>query len=143
MSATVTEVLLDQHRRVVALLDDGDCAVELASELAAHLCAEEELAYSQEETSLSSAIAIEEHVVISVVARRLAKGDKQGEKARRHLLRILVVHHFDAEERCAFPRLERKFGRARSMREGAKVKARFDELRLRRGSRRTTASKGP
>lgn len=141
MSATLTETLLDQHRRVVALLDDEDCVAELASELTAHLRAEEEQAYPAGEESLASAAAIEEHIVIAVVARRLVGSDAHSAEARRRLLRILVVHHFDAEERWAFPQLERRLGRARSLRAGAEVKSRFDELRLRRGSRRTTASR--
>src|SRR5687767_288680 len=116
MSATLSDVLTQQHRRVVALLDDEDCPAELASELAAHLRAEEEEVYPADGASLTSAVAMEEHIVIDVVARRLADGNAEGARARRHLLRILVVHHFDAEERCAFPRLERTLGRARSIR---------------------------
>ena len=141
MTATLTETLLDQHRRVVALLDEEDCVAELARDLTAHLRAEEEQAYPAGEQSLASAVAIEEHIVIAVIARRLVNSDAQTAHARRRLLRILVVHHFDAEERCAFPQLERRLGRARSLRAGAEVKTRFDELRLRRGSRRTTASR--
>jgi hypothetical protein len=133
----VTEVLVHQHRRVIALLDQtqenpkAHVLESLADEIVGHTFAEAQLVYPNRLVSRGSqAQALEEHAVLQFALQRLlaANPGNVAFEARLRALRELVVHHLEREERARLPHVERQIGVRRSRELAERVASRFDEL---------------
>lgn len=133
----LTDILVHQHRRVIDLLDrtqetpESHVLESLADEIVGHTVAEAELVYPMDlATAGSHAQALEEHAVLRFALERLltARPDHVSFDARLRVLRELLVHHCDREERARLPHVEKKIGARRSRQLARQVALRFDEL---------------
>ena len=129
----ITDILANQHRRVIALLDEAQETAEsgairsLADEIAGHMLAEEELVYPLRYAPLR---AVEEHALLRYALERVlvANPEHLSFDARLRMLRDLLVHHCDREERAELPNLEKTLGARRSRHLAERVGRRFREL---------------
>lgn len=135
--SSLKNVLEKQHRRVIELLDQTEEAPQsrllrtLADEIVGHTLAEEELVYSNSSRPTGSEErALEEHALLRYALERLL-GARPGNltfAARVRMLRELLIHHCEQEERARLPVLEKRIGSRRSRELAARVTSRFEEL---------------
>jgi hypothetical protein len=135
--SSLKHVLEQQHRRVIALLDQAEEAPKssllraLADEIVGHTLTEEELVYSlPHRPHGSEARALEEHALLRYALERLlvARPGNLTFAARVRMLRELLIHHCEQEERARLPILEKRIGSKRSRELAARVASRFAEL---------------
>jgi hemerythrin superfamily protein len=127
-----TELLKQQHREVEDLFervektDDPDERMELAGEIASklnvHTSIEEEIFYpayrEQSQTKKGETLtleAFEEHHVVKLVLAELPDIDPSAEtfEAKMTVLKELIEHHVEEEEKEMFPDAEKKLGKQR------------------------------
>jgi iron-sulfur cluster repair protein YtfE (RIC family) len=135
--SSLKDVLEKQHRRVIDLLDQTEEAPEsnllraLADEIVGHTLAEEELVYPlSQRPHGSEERALEEHALLRYALERLlgARPGKPTFAARVRMLRELLIHHYEQEERARLPVLEKRIGSRRSHELAERVASRFEEL---------------
>lgn len=135
--SSLKDVLEEQHRRVIELLDQTEEAPEssliqsLADEIVGHTLAEEELVYPLSYRSHGAAEkALEEHALLRYALGRLlvARPGNVTFDARVRMLRELLIHHCEQEERARLPVLEKRMGARRSRALAERVASRFEEL---------------
>lgn len=131
------DVLERQHRRVIELLDRTEEAPKssllraLADEIVGHTLTEEELVYPHSCRPHGAAErALEEHAVLRYALERLlvARPGNLTFDARVRMLRELLIHHCEQEERARLPILEKRMGSRRSRALAERVASRFEEL---------------
>lgn len=138
-----SEVVVHQHRRLIGLLDrieespESEKVRALADEIVGHTLAEEELLDRE-----NSARDVEEHALLRYALQRLlvARSKSPAFEARLRMLRELLVHHCELEERARLPLVERALGGRRSRALAEKLVARFAEL-VSRGHRAAALSR--
>jgi hypothetical protein len=136
--SSLKTVLESQHRRVIDLLDQTEESPQssalrtLADEIVGHTLTEEELVYPlSHRPHGSEERALEEHALLRFALERLllaSPGDNLTFSARIRMLRELLIHHCEQEERARLPVLEKRIGTKRSRELAAKVASRFEEL---------------
>lgn len=148
--SSLKNTLVHQHRRVIELLDQTEetpksgILESLADEIVGHTLAEEELVYPLDgRPAGTEEQAIEEHAVLRYALERLlvARPGNMTFEARIRMLRELLVHHCEQEERARIPALEKKIGERRSRALAARVASRFEEL-VARGHKDALAGRG-
>ena len=142
-----TQLLKQQHREVEALFGKvskaekptqrRDLANEIAAKLEVHTTIEEELFYPAyregsktkkgEDLTLE---AYEEHHVVKMVLAELPKVDPAAEnfEAKMTVLKELIEHHVEEEEKEMFPDAEKKLGKEELEDLGAQMEERANEL---------------
>lgn len=134
---SLKDVLAQQHRRVIELLDQTEetpksgILQSLADEIVGHTLAEEELVYPlSHRPHGAEEQALEEHAVLRYALERLlvAPPGNMTFEARVRMLRELLIHHCEQEERARIPPLEERMGARRSRALAARVASRFEEL---------------
>lgn len=135
--STLKNTLEKQHRRVIDLLDQTEDAPKsgavsaLADEIVGHTLAEEELVYplSHRPHGVEER-ALEEHALLRFALERLllARPGNLTFGARIRMLRELLIHHCEQEERARLPFLEKRMGAKQSRELAARVSSRFEEL---------------
>jgi iron-sulfur cluster repair protein YtfE (RIC family) len=136
-----TRLLVHQHQKVkatFAMIDDlaGDPAQlvrELADDLAAHMVIEQQLFYPTVRELRAELVdeSYEEHSMAELALKRLLRaspGDPTF-RARVAVLKELVVHHVEQEERVLFPAVEGELGAAALDALGAKMDKQFQEAK--------------
>jgi hemerythrin superfamily protein len=127
-----TEMLKKQHREVESLFrkalksDDGaekeELAQEIIEKLTMHASIEEEIFYPAYRESAGTQKgenlvleAYEEHVAVKLLLGEISKADSQAENydAKLTVLKELVEHHVEEEEKEMFPSAEKKLGKER------------------------------
>ena len=135
--SSLKNILEKQHRRVIDLLDQTEEAPQsslirtLADEIVGHTLAEEELVYSlSDRPHGTEERALEEHALLRYALERLlvARPGNLTFDARVRMLRELLIHHCEQEERARIPILEKRIGSKRSRELAARVASRFEEL---------------
>jgi hemerythrin superfamily protein len=148
MKATMkaTELLKKQHREVERLFsqalksdaarDRKNLAGEIAEKLELHTSIEEQIfypAYREAATTKKGEElvleAYEEHHVVKLVLAELPNVDFSGEnyEAKMTVLKELVEHHVEEEEKEMFPDAEKKLGAERLSELGAQMAERSAE----------------
>jgi hemerythrin superfamily protein len=135
-----TDLLRQQHREVETLferlrnaegIERRELARELAARLAAHMRIEEEIVYPMARDIDPDTIeeSLEEHTVAAFALKRLAEGgiDHPSARAKIEVLRELVMHHVEEEERSLLPKLERALGE-RNADLGSELEERFTTI---------------
>lgn len=134
---TLKNILEKQHRRVIDLLDQTEQSPKssivraLADEIVGHTLTEEELVYPlPHRPNGSEERALEEHALLRFALERLllARPGNVTFEARIRMLRELLIHHCEQEERARLPVLEKRIGSKRSRELAARVSSRFEEL---------------
>lgn len=132
-----TELLEQQHRSVEALFakieaGEPEALEDLASALAAHMAIEQEIFYPtvdeiEEDLVLES---FEEHSVAEIALKRALATDPEDDSfdARVTVLKELIEHHVEEEEKELFPKVEKALGPERLEALGKKMEARFEEV---------------
>lgn len=135
--SSLKSVLENQHRRVIELLDQTEEAPRssllqaLADEIVGHTLAEEELVYPLSDRPHGcEERALEEHALLRYALERLliAPPGNLTFAARVRMLRELLIHHCEQEERARIPVLEKRMGSKRSRELAVQVASRFEEL---------------
>lgn len=136
MTMRIGDVLVAQHRLVLRLVDDLQRARAprasfdaAARAVLAHLSVEEEVLSKPLEASGGRHLHEEEHATVRFALERVRiRVPKLLAHARLRVLRELLIHHIEPEERVALPAIERRIGRSRSLVLGRKAKRAFDAL---------------
>jgi hemerythrin superfamily protein len=142
-----TQLLKQQHREVEQLFgkvakaerpaERKKLAGEIASKLEVHTTIEEEIFYpayrESSETKKSDELtleAFEEHHVVKLVLAELPEVDPADEsfEAKMTVLKELIEHHVEEEEKEMFPDAEKKLGKGRLEELGAEMEERAGEL---------------
>ncbi len=139
-----TDLLKEQHQEVdelferIAQADSNEISAlrdELVASLVGHAAIEEELFYPQTREALGSSPLIptsyEEHSLVEIMLQKLLS-TKPGDEtfhARLSVLKELVQHHVEEEEKELFPQVESAMGAERLEELGARLEARFDQVR--------------
>ena len=135
--SSLKTVLEKQHRRVIELLDQTEEAPRssllraLADEIVSHTITEEELVYPlSHRPHGAEEKALEEHALLRYALERLlvARPGNHTFDARVRMLRELLIHHCEQEERARLPILEKRMGSRRSRALAQRVASRFEEL---------------
>ncbi|WP_437966907.1 hemerythrin domain-containing protein [Sorangium sp. So ce260] len=139
-----TDLLKEQHQEVDELFEriaqaDGDeistLRDELVANLVGHAAIEEELFYPQTREALGASPLIptsyEEHFLVEIMLQKLLSTEPGDETfhARLGVLKELVQHHVEEEEKELFPQAESAMGAERLEELGARLEARFDQVR--------------
>ncbi|WP_437811788.1 hemerythrin domain-containing protein [Sorangium sp. So ce1078] len=139
-----TDLLKEQHQEVDELFEriaqaDGDeisaLRDELVANLVGHAAIEEELFYPQTREALGASPLIptsyEEHSLVEIMLQKLLSTEPGDETfhARLGVLKELVQHHVEEEEKELFPQVESAMGAERLEELGARLEARFDQVR--------------
>ena len=134
-----TALLKEQHRKVEALFKQIEGArsrkealvTELANDLAAHMKIEQDIFYPRvreldEDLVLES---FEEHSIAEVALKRLLDTSPEEETfdARVTVLKELIQHHVQEEEKSLFPKVDRKLGGDEGEQLAAEMKTVFEE----------------
>jgi hypothetical protein len=135
MPERIGDVLAAQHRHVLELLDDlgsrrarGQLIQRVATAVLTHLAVEEQLLGRLAGAVSVVALHHEEHASVrSAVERLWLPGTLAQRNARTRVLRALLIHHAEPEERVVLPRLEVELGRPRSLRWGRVAAKAFAE----------------
>jgi iron-sulfur cluster repair protein YtfE (RIC family) len=134
-----TALLEKQHRKVEALfkkLDGGKgdlhaIAIDLATDLAAHMVIEEEIFYPAVKAVKPDLVleSYEEHAIARYALKRLLAADSHAESfaAKVTALKELIEHHVQEEESDLFPKVNKALGEQLEPL-GAEMKERFDEM---------------
>jgi len=139
-------LLKDDHKTVMALLESleksgaGPRRVKLLGqiekELKVHTTIEEEIFYpafreaaKKKDDQTMFYEAVEEHRVVDMVLPQAAEGENNEElKAKAKVLKELVEHHADEEEKDMFPRAKQVMDKTELRELGARMEARKKEL---------------
>ncbi|WP_437608105.1 hemerythrin domain-containing protein [Sorangium sp. So ce834] len=139
-----TDLLKEQHREVdelferIAQADTSEIGAlrdELVACLVGHSAIEEELFYPATREALGASPLIptsyEEHSLVEIMLQKLLSTEPGDETfhARLGVLKELVRHHVEVEERELLPQAERAMGADRLEELGARLEARFDQVR--------------
>jgi hemerythrin superfamily protein len=134
-----TALLKEQHRKVEALFKQIEGArsrkealvTELANDLAAHMKIEQDIFYPRvreldEDLVLES---FEEHSIAEVALKRLLDTSPAEETfdARVTVLKELIQHHVEEEEKSLFPKVDKKLGADEGEQLAAEMKTVFEE----------------
>ncbi|HVW27152.1 MAG TPA: hemerythrin domain-containing protein [Polyangiaceae bacterium] len=134
-----TALLKEQHRKVEGLFKQiegarsrkEDLVTELANDLAGHMKIEQEIFYPRvrqldEDLVLES---FEEHSIAEVALKRLLDTSPEEETfdARVTVLKELILHHVEEEEKSLFPKVDKKLDAAESEQLASEMKAMFDD----------------
>jgi hemerythrin superfamily protein len=138
------ELLKNQHREVGALFkkfdDTGSKAtktrekifLELASMLEAHTSIEEEFLYPKAKSVDADLTleAFEEHTIVKDLIKKTRSMDPSDETyfAKVTVLKELVHHHVQEEEKIFFPELKQAFDKDMMLDLGTKMKDKFEDL---------------
>jgi hemerythrin-like domain-containing protein len=135
-----TDLLAIQHRDVEQLfeqlenVEEGDRRTvreELAKNLAAHATIEQEIFYAAIKEAMRKEVieAMEEHGMVDIALHKLltAAVDDEAFEARCKVLKELVQHHVEDEEKELFPRVESVLGDEALNQLGERLAARFEE----------------
>jgi hypothetical protein len=142
-----TQLLKNQHREVEALFKDAlgtedpeermDCALDIAHKLEVHTTIEEEIFYPAYREAAGTAKgedmvleAYEEHHVVKLVLAEIPELDASAEtfEAKMTVLKELIEHHVEEEEKEMFKDAEKKLGKERLEDLGAEMEARANEM---------------
>lgn len=138
-SKQATALLKEQHRKVEALFKQIEGArsrkeelvMELADDLAAHMKIEQDIFYPRvreldEDLVLES---FEEHSIAEVALKRLLETATEEETfdARVSVLKELIQHHVQEEEKSLFPKVDKKLGAEESEQLASEMKTMFEE----------------
>ena len=138
-------MLKQDHEKVRGLLDRLENAsgarrtnllTQVAQELKVHTQVEEEIFYPayrdaarKKDDKKLYFEALEEHHVVDLVLPEMNDGDTAEElKAKAKVLKELVEHHADEEEKEMFPRARKVLGRDELRELGEQIEARKDQL---------------
>ncbi|WP_437316268.1 hemerythrin domain-containing protein [Sorangium sp. So ce385] len=139
-----TDLLKEQHREVdelferIAQADTNEIGAlrdELVASLVGHAAIEEELFYPATREALGASPLIptsyEEHSLVEIMLQKLLSTEPGDETfhARLGVLKELVRHHVEEEEQELLPQAERAMGADRLEELGARLEARFDQVR--------------
>ncbi|XXX75974.1 hemerythrin domain-containing protein [Sorangium sp. So ce134] len=139
-----TDLLKEQHQEVdelferIAQADSNEIGAlrdELVASLVGHSAIEEELFYPESREALGASPLIptsyEEHSLVEIMLQKLLSTEPGDETfhARLGVLKELVQHHVAEEEKELFPQVERAMGAERLEELGARLEARFDQVR--------------
>jgi hemerythrin superfamily protein len=134
-----TALLKEQHRKVEALFKQIEGArsrkeelvTALANDLAAHMKIEQDIFYPRvreldEDLVLES---FEEHSLAEVALKRLLEtsADEETFDARVTVLKELIQHHVEEEEKSLFPKVDKKLDADESERLASDMKTVFDD----------------
>lgn len=142
-------LLKTDHKTVMALLESLEKATgprrvkllgQIEKELKVHTTIEEEIFYpayrdaaKKKDDQTMYYEAVEEHRVVDMVLPQAAEGANNEElKAKAKVLKELVEHHADEEEKEMFPRARQVLDKAELRDLGARMEARKKELTGRR-----------
>jgi iron-sulfur cluster repair protein YtfE (RIC family) len=118
-----TELLKKQHREVEGIFksiesgkgDVSQLLEQLADNLVAHMTIEQELFYPAVQKVDKDLIleAFEEHAIAEIGLKRLLQADplSPGFKAKVTVLKELILHHVEEEEKELFPKVEKALGK--------------------------------
>lgn len=138
-------MLKQDHEKVRGLLGQLEKAsgarrtkllTQVAQELKVHTQVEEEIFYPayrdatrKKEDKKLYFEAVEEHHVVDLVLPEMNDGDTPDElKAKAKVLKELVEHHADEEEKEMFPRARKALGRDELRELGERIQARKEQL---------------
>ena len=139
-------LLKQDHEKVRELLEQLEkaspgprrekLAAQIDKELQVHTTIEEEIFYpafreaaTKKDDSIMVYEAKHEHEVVKLVLPDISAGDNAEDlKARAKVLKELVEHHADEEEKDMFPRAKKVFDRAELRELGERLAARKKEL---------------
>ncbi|WP_437763484.1 hemerythrin domain-containing protein [Sorangium sp. So ce281] len=139
-----TDLLKEQHQEVEELFERMSQAGseeisalrdELVATLVSHTAIEEELFYPESREALGAspliATSYEEHALVDVMLQKLLSTEPGDETfhARLGVLKELVQHHVEEEEKELFPQVESAMGAARLEELGGRLEARFGQVR--------------
>ncbi|CAN98309.1 hypothetical protein sce8139 [Sorangium cellulosum So ce56] len=139
-----TDLLKEHHQEVEELFErmsqaDSDeisaLRDELVATLVSHTAIEEELFYPESREALGASPLIptsyEEHALVDVMLQKLLSTEPGDETfhARLGVLKELVQHHVEEEEKKLFPQVESAMGAARLEELGSRLEARFGQVR--------------
>ncbi|WP_437742415.1 hemerythrin domain-containing protein [Sorangium sp. So ce302] len=139
-----TDLLKEHHQEVEELFErmsqaDSDeisaLRDELVATLVSHSAIEEELFYPESREALGASPLIptsyEEHALVDVMLQKLLSTEPGDETfhARLGVLKELVQHHVEEEEKELFPQVESAMGAARLEELGSRLEARFGQVR--------------
>ncbi|WP_441290470.1 hemerythrin domain-containing protein [Sorangium sp. KYC3313] len=139
-----TDLLKEQHQEVEELFErmsqagsDEISALrdELVATLVSHTAIEEELFYPESREALGAspliATSYEEHALVDIMLQKLLSTEPGDETfhARLGVLKELVQHHVEEEEKQLFPQVESAMGAARLEELGSRLEARFGQVR--------------
>lgn len=134
-----TALLKEQHRKVEALFKQIEGArsrkeelvTELANDLAGHMKIEQDIFYPRvreldEDLVLES---FEEHSLAEVALKRLLETSPEEETfdARLSVLKELIQHHVQEEEKSLFPKVDKKLDAEESEQLASEMKAVFED----------------
>jgi hemerythrin superfamily protein len=134
-----TALLKEQHRRVEALFKQIEGArsrkeelvMELADELAAHMKIEQDIFYPRVRELDEDLVLerFEEHSIAEVALNRLLETATEEETfdARVSVLKQLIQHHVQEEEKSLFPKVDKKLGADESEELAHEMKVVFDD----------------
>ncbi|WP_437674912.1 hemerythrin domain-containing protein [Sorangium sp. So ce131] len=139
-----TDLLKEQHQEVDELFErisragGNDIRAlrdELVTRLVGHSAIEEEIFYPETREALGASPLIptsyEEHSLVHIMLQKLLSAEPGDETfhARLGVLKELVQHHVEEEERELFPQVERAMGAERLEQLGTRLESRFDQVR--------------
>ncbi|WP_437588935.1 hemerythrin domain-containing protein [Sorangium sp. So ce1000] len=139
-----TDLLKEQHQEVEELFERmsqadideiGALRDELVANLVSHTAIEEELFYPESREVLGAspliATSYEEHALVSMMLQKLLSAEPGDETfhARLGVLKELVQHHVEEEEKQLFPQVESAMGAERLEELGSRLEARFGQVR--------------
>jgi hemerythrin superfamily protein len=134
-----TSLLKEQHRKVERLFkqieeakaDQEELVNELASNLAAHMKIEQDIFYPRVRTFDEDLVleSFEEHSIAEVALKRLiaTSPDDEPFDARVTLLKELIRHHVEEEEKSLFPKVDKKLPAEESQELADEMKTVFDD----------------
>ncbi|WP_437325887.1 hemerythrin domain-containing protein [Sorangium sp. So ce381] len=139
-----TDLLKEHHQEVEELFErmsqaDNDeisaLRDELVATLVSHTAIEEELFYPESREALGASPLIttsyEEHALVDVMLQKLLSTEPGDETfhARLGVLKELVQHHVEEEEKQLFPQVESAMGAERLEELGSRLAMRFGQVR--------------
>jgi hemerythrin superfamily protein len=131
------ELLKQQHQKVKHALEqmsegegNASAARTLANELVAHMVIEEHIFYPRMKELMGDELyeeSFEEHAVARFELARLLQSSGAGMKTRATVLKELIAHHVEEEEKEMFPKVQKKVDAAELDRLGVKMLAAFEK----------------
>ncbi len=131
------ELLVEQHKKVAKALEtmckadrvDPAMLRQIGDELVAHMVIEEHVFYPRIRELLEdmTAESFEEHAVARFELARAMIADGEHQKARLTVLKELIEHHVEEEEKEMFPKVRSKLSMDELDQLGTKMKAMFEK----------------
>jgi hemerythrin superfamily protein len=129
------ELLKMQHEKVTKALDDvhengarGNKLTTIADELVAHMVIEEHIFYPRVKELMKDMVgeSFEEHAVARFELARLLQASGPEVKTRALVLKELLQHHIEEEEKEMFPKVQKNIDTVELEQLGARMKAAFE-----------------